>query len=103
MGTRWTVDISVEEVEKFKELFAMVDTPYNGFLGHGQFTDLLKLLGVDVDNDTLHKMFKDMDENDDGEIEFDGAMHTIVYLGRAGAVRWCRVQTVWFHWCDCLA
>ena len=48
----------------------MVDNKYAGFLGHRQFTDLLKLLAIDVEPDVLSKMFQDMDDNDDGEIEF---------------------------------
>ena len=103
------LDINVDEVDKFKELFSMVETEYCGYIGHRQFTDLLKLLAVDVSEEVLKKMFDEMDENDDGEITFDefvpGIVHNIskdqldklehVQLGACGTRRWSRGEVVW--------
>ena len=89
-----------QETIKFQEIYAMADSQNNGYLGRRQFTDLLKLLSIVVEGvrlrrapsrpaapliylaysstkqEQLSKMFEDMDENGDGQIEFDGAFFT---------------------------
>eukprot|EP01052_Picozoa_sp_SAG31_P046725 SAG31_NODE_9049_length_1343_cov_1.037781_3_plen_162_part_01 len=101
--------LSAEEIDKFKELFSMCDTVYAGYLGHRQFTDLLKLLGVEVTEEVLQNMFAEMDENNDGQIEFDefvpGIVHNVtpeqleelehVQLGAAGTRAWSRGEVLW--------
>ncbi len=62
-----------EELFKFKEVFSMVDIEHIGYLGRRNFTDLLDMLQIDVSDDVMEKMFVEMDENGDGQIEFDGA------------------------------
>ena len=66
-------ELTEEELFKFKEVYSMADIEHIGYLGRRQFTDLLSILNIDVDDDTLEKMFMQMDENGDGQIEFDGA------------------------------
>ena len=62
--------LTPEEVDKFREVYAMADPSHAGFLGHRQFTDMLSLLNIDVEEETLKLMFSEMDENDDNEIDF---------------------------------
>ena len=103
------LEIDETEITKFKELFAMVDTAYAGFLGHRQFTDLLKLLGIEVTEEQLKHMFEEMDKDDDGQIEFDefvpGIVHNVdkeqlyalehIQLGACGTRAWSRGEILW--------
>ena len=50
----------------------MADYEQLGYLGRKQFTDLLGILQIYPDDDTLESMFLEMDENGDGQIQFDG-------------------------------
>ena len=52
----------------------MADIEHIGYLGRRQFSDLLSIMNIEVDEDLLEKMFVEMDENGDGQIEFDGAL-----------------------------
>jgi len=98
-----------EEVDKFKELFAMGDPQHIGYLGHRQFKDLLKMLNIEVDEEELQEMFLEMDENDDGQIEFDEFVPTMVRhikpddldvmdqvrVGGQGTRMWGRGEILW--------
>jgi|EP01046_Picozoa_sp_COSAG06_P022382 hypothetical protein len=66
-----------EELFKFKEVFSMIDIEHIGYLGRRNFTDLLDILMIEVSDDVMEKMFVEMDENGDGQIEFDGERPTL--------------------------
>lgn len=97
------------EIEKFKEVYAMGDPTHVGYLGHRQFTDILKMLNIDVDEETLLQMFAEMDENDDGEIDFDEFVPSMVNhidpealdildqisIGSLGTRMWTRGEILW--------
>ena len=75
-----------DELFKFKEVFSMVDIEHIGYLGRRNFTDLLGMLQIEVSDDVMEKMFIEMDENGDGQIEFDGARAT-PHLAALAAIR----------------
>jgi len=101
--------LNESEMSKFKEIFSMCDPQHVGFMGHRQFTDMLNMLGIDVDDDTLAKMFAEMDENDDGEIDFEefvpAMFHNIsmdqldavneIKIGSLGTRMWSRGEILW--------
>ena len=101
--------LTEEELLKFQEIYAMSDSTNIGYLGRRQFTDLLKLLSIMVEDDQLEKMFTEMDENGDGQIQFDEfvqamagnldpeqlAMAASVKAGQAGTSSWKRGEIVW--------
>jgi AI-2 transport protein TqsA len=101
--------LSEAEVDKFKEVYAMADPTHVGFLGHRQFTDMLKMLNIEVDEETLLIMFTEMDENDDGEIDFDEFVPSMVkhidpealdvldqiQIGGLGTRMWSRGEVLW--------
>ena len=101
--------LSEEEIDKFKELFAMADPQHIGYLGHRQFTDMLKMLNIEVEPDELQEMFQEMDENDDGEIDFEEFVPTMVKhispeqldvmdqirVGGQGTRMWSRGEILW--------
>lgn len=65
-------EITEAELFKLKEVYSMADIEHIGYLGRRQFTDLLSIMNMDVDDATLETMFEEMDENNDGQIQFDG-------------------------------
>ena len=101
--------LSEEEIDKFKELFAMADPQHIGYLGHRQFNDMLKMLNIEVEEEELQEMFLEMDENDDGQIEFDEFVPTMVRhiqpeqldvmdqikVGGQGTRMWSRGEILW--------
>jgi predicted PurR-regulated permease PerM len=64
-------ELTEEELFKLKEVYSMADIEHIGYLGRRQFTDLLTIMNMDVDDATLETMFTEMDENGDGQIQFD--------------------------------
>ena len=79
--------LTPEEVDKFREVYAMADPSHAGFLGHRQFTDMLSMLNIEVEEETLKLMFSEMDENDDGEIDFEEFVPCMVKHIGARAIR----------------
>jgi len=101
--------LNESEMSKFKEIFSMCDAQHVGFMGHRQFTDMLGMLGIEVSDETLQAMFKEMDENDDGEIDFEefvpAMFHNIsmdelnsvndIKIGGLGTRMWSRGEILW--------
>ena len=101
--------LTEDEVDKFKEIFAMADPTHVGFLGHRQFTDMLAMLNIEVEGEVLAQMFVEMDENDDGEIDFDEFVPSMVNhidpealdvmdqikIGGLGTRMWSRGEVLW--------
>lgn len=97
------------EIDRFKVVYAMADPTHVGYLGHRQFTDMLKMLNIEVDAETLAVMFTEMDENDDGEIDFDEFVPSMVHhidpealdvldqirIGGLGTRMWSRGEILW--------
>lgn len=102
-------DVADESFFSMKEVYAMADYENVGFLGRRQFKDLLDLLNIAVDDDMLVQMFNDMDEDANGQIEFDefaSAMVSNLGLdalqalsattpGAMGTRAWTRGQIIW--------
>jgi len=103
------VDASEEEIEMWKKLYCMIDNQEIGYLGHVQFKYLLKLLDIIVTEEELDDLFLAMDENNDGQIEFDEMIIALkkivtddmlanaaaVRPGAVGTTRWKRSAIVW--------
>lgn len=104
-----SLDLTEEETFKFKEVYSMADIEHIGYLGRRQFSDLLSIMNIDVDDDTLEKMFLEMDENGDGQIEFDEYIRAMVNnigkeqldsvanleMGSMGTRKWERGEIAW--------
>jgi len=101
--------LTEDELFMFQEIFAIAEPDKQGFLGQRQFIDLLALLKIEVDHETLEKMFLEMDENGDNQITFDEfvasmstnldteqlEMAAAVKPGSCGTKRWSRGEIVW--------
>jgi Ca2+-binding EF-hand superfamily protein len=106
------VSISDEDIDRFKVVYSMADIEHMGFLGRRQFLDLLKLIGQDVvlaDPTLIDNMFREMDEDGDGQIEFPEFVRAMVNhigmdaieeiaeieLGSQGTRKWSRGEIHW--------
>jgi len=103
------LDLTEEELFKFKEVYSMADIEHIGYLGRRQFSDLLSIMNIEVDDDLLDKMFIEMDENGDGQIEFDEYISAMVNnigkeqldsvasleMGSMGTRKWERGEIAW--------
>jgi len=50
-----TLELSDEELFKFKEIFSMVDIEHITYLGRRNFVDLLDMLMIEVTEDVMEK------------------------------------------------
>ncbi|CEO97542.1 EF-hand domain-containing protein [Plasmodiophora brassicae] len=63
--------ISPEELEQLKQIFSLVDVDNGGSISQGELEKLLTTLGMRVTSDELDMMIREIDENSDGEIQFE--------------------------------
>ena len=55
------IDIEPEQIEEFKEAFAMFDTDGNGEIDRVELGLVMRSLGQNMDDDELDKMFAEVD------------------------------------------
>ena len=63
--------LSKEQVDQLKKIFAIANINHTGIIGRRQFKDLMFLLGIDPTDEEVDEMLLEMDENGDGQIEFE--------------------------------
>ena len=69
--TKYGLDLSDDQVMQLKKIFAIANLDHSGVIGRRQFSDLMFLLGIEPTHDELDAMLLEMDENGDGQIEFE--------------------------------
>eukprot|EP00672_Neobodo_designis_P004997 CAMPEP_0174863586 /NCGR_PEP_ID=MMETSP1114-20130205/56505_1 /TAXON_ID=312471 /ORGANISM="Neobodo designis, Strain CCAP 1951/1" /LENGTH=318 /DNA_ID=CAMNT_0016098657 /DNA_START=63 /DNA_END=1019 /DNA_ORIENTATION=- len=62
---------SKKEVRYFRKMFDMFDTDHSGAIGFFEMKNLTKHLGVEMDDDALRESMAKIDENGNGDLEFD--------------------------------
>ena len=60
-----------KEVRYFRKMFDMFDTDHSGAIGFFEMKNLTKHLGVEMDDDALRESMDRIDENGNGDLEFD--------------------------------
>ncbi|KAL7449702.1 hypothetical protein ACHAWC_001738 [Mediolabrus comicus] len=63
--------LSAEEVEDLKEAFNMFDVDGGGSISQDELKGVMKKLGSNPTDDDIQQMIKSVDDNGDGEIDFD--------------------------------
>ncbi len=61
---------SQEELRYFKKMFDMFDTDHSGAIGFFEMKNLTKHLGVEMSDDELRRSMMQIDENGNGDLEF---------------------------------
>ena len=64
-------DLSEEEIAEFRELFMMVDTDGGGSIDRMELKQLLDTIGVYPTVEEVNMIFLEVDESDDGDIQFE--------------------------------
>ena len=63
--------LSADEIEEIKEAFDIFDVDRSGAISVQELLNAMKSLGFDTKNPAIFQMIADMDEDGNGEIEFE--------------------------------
>jgi calmodulin len=63
--------LSEEDLQEFREIFNLVDTDRGGSIGTEELARLMDTLGIRTSPEELKLMVSEIDENGNGEIDFD--------------------------------
>ncbi len=63
--------LSAEELQEFRELFDLVDLDHGGSISPDELGSLMETLGLKPNQEELDEMIREIDEDGNGEIEFD--------------------------------
>ncbi len=69
MNTR--AKLTDDDLEEIREIFSHYDHDGNGVIDAGEFRALLDALGADLSDDEIATGLRAVDENGNGQIEFD--------------------------------
>jgi len=106
---KYGLDLTDDRVHDLKKIFSIANLNQTGVIGRKQFTDLMDLLRISPTEAELDKMMMEMDENGDGEIEFEEFAVAMVHtydddmltaaastaIGSRGTRMWERGEIVW--------
>eukprot|EP00946_MAST-07B_sp_MAST-7B-sp1_P002463 g2463.t1 len=59
------------ELAEFREIFDLVDKDKGGSIGSEELADLMSTLGIDASREEIRAMVSEIDEDGNGEIDFD--------------------------------
>lgn len=108
-AVKLTMPISEGREESLKKLFALADLEHKMRLGPSQFRGLLDMLDMDVQKDDAMRMFRAMDEDSGGFIEFEEFAEAMleqfseaeireasaIEIGNMGTRMWSRGEVAW--------
>jgi len=63
--------LSADDLQEFQEIFNLVDTDRGGTIGTEELARLMDTLGIRTTQEELKLMVSEIDENGNGEIDFD--------------------------------
>lgn len=64
-------NLSEEDLQEFREIFNLVDTDKGGSIGTDELARLMETLGIQTTPEELKLMVSEIDENGNGEIDFE--------------------------------
>jgi len=105
----FALEMNEDQITQAKNFFVMADMTKLGYLSRHSFTELLRILRIEVDEETQETMFDEMDSNGDNQIDFDeflvATMKHIgdemrevadsIQMGAMGTTRWTGDQILW--------
>eukprot|EP00873_Tetraselmis_striata_P020336 jgi/Tetstr1/440600/TSEL_028911.t1 len=65
------VEMTEQEIEEFREVFDLVDKDKGGAIEADEIMELMDMLGIQTDRDQVENMINEIDEDGNGEIDFD--------------------------------
>ena len=63
--------LSSTELAEFREIFDLVDKDKGGSISSEELAELMATLGINASRDEIHAMVSEIDEDGNGEIDFD--------------------------------
>ena len=75
---------SDKEMRYFRKMFDMFDTDHSGAIGFYEMKNLTKHLGVEITDDALKKSMAKIDENGNGDLEFEEFVMWLQEAGHSG-------------------
>lgn len=73
-----------KELRYFRKMFDMFDTDHSGAIGFFEMKNLAKHLGVEMTDEALKASMDAIDENGNGDLEFDEFVQWLTHAGNQG-------------------
>merc|ERR1712118_326043 len=65
------LNMSEEDIQEFREIFNLVDTDRGGSISTAELGSLMETLGIRTTQEELKLMVSEIDQNGNGEVDFD--------------------------------
>jgi len=62
------------ELDEMREIFSLVDKDGGGTISSKELSELFSIVGIEANDEELEKMIGQMDEDNSGEIDFEGEL-----------------------------
>lgn len=62
--------LNEEKINEYKESFSIFDKDNDGYISYSQLSEIIKILGHNIPEEDLQKMFKEFDIDNKGAIDF---------------------------------
>ncbi len=69
--TKRVTVLTEEEISEFRDIFNLVDRDGGGSISNGELGELMETLGINATADEIAEMIKEIDEDSNGEIDFE--------------------------------
>ena len=73
-----TQHLSAEELAEFREIFNLVDRDGGGTITKEELGELMDTLGIDATPEEIDLMINEIDQDNNGEIDFEGAPNCVL-------------------------
>jgi calmodulin len=60
------------ELDEMREIFSLVDKDGGGTISNEELSELFSIVGIEASDEDLDEMIRQMDEDNSGEIDFEG-------------------------------
>ncbi len=72
------------DIEEMREIFSLVDKDGGGTISTDELGELLEIIGIEATKEDLDKMVKQMDSDNNGEIDFEEFSEVMVQRVKCG-------------------
>jgi|AntRauTorckE5430_2_1112549.scaffolds.fasta_scaffold59289_1 calmodulin len=62
------------ELDEMREIFSLVDKDGGGTISNEELSELFSIVGIEASDEDLDEMIRQMDEDNSGEIDFEGEL-----------------------------
>ena len=84
-------ELSAEEIAELREIFNLVDEDRGGSISQTELQHLMATVGVHTTKEELDKIVAEIDENNDGEIQFE---EFVAVMGRKVSMGYSKEEVI---------